>query len=334
MEQQSAGDLLSRRVLVVIVNYRTAELTVGALRALCGEMGEMPNLRVSVVDNASDDGSQEIIEAELKRLNWGERATFIQVGHNAGFAAGNNAAIRPALASTMPPDYVFLLNPDTLAQPRAIRALLDFMELHPEVGLTGSRMKYPDGTAQPSSFRFHSVLGEFESSVRLGIVSLILWRQRVPIPLPDNPIQVDWVGGAAMMIRREVFEKIGLMDEDYFIYYEETDFCLRARRAGWTSWYVPQSVVIHLEGQSTGVSDPKKTPKRRPQYWFDSRRHYFVKNHGRLTAVAADVAWAVGFATFRVRQFLQRKPQTDPPYFLRDFIRYNFASSARKRHMT
>jgi N-acetylglucosaminyl-diphospho-decaprenol L-rhamnosyltransferase len=330
MERQSARDIFSLRVLVVIVNYRTADLTVGAIRALCGEMGELPNLRISVVDNASGDGSQEIIEGELKRLNWGERAGFIQVGRNSGFAAGNNAAIRPALASANPPDYVFLLNPDTLAEAGAIRILLEFMERHPDVGLTGSRMKYPDGSSQPSSFRFHSVLSEFESSVRLGIISLILWRQRVPITLPDKPIQVDWVGGAAMMIRREVFEEIGLLDEGYFIYYEETDFCLRARRAGWTSWFVPQSVVVHLEGQSTGVSDPKRAPKRRPEYWFASRRRYFVKNYGPLTATAADVAWTLGFATFRVRQFIQRKPQTDPPHFLRDFVRYNFASRGRR----
>jgi GT2 family glycosyltransferase len=311
-------------ILVVIVNTKTPDLVNGALRALDGEMQEIPSLRVSVVDNASGDDSEEKIAAELKRLNWGDRGQLIQSGHNGGFAYGNNAAIRPALQSPNPPDYVLLLNPDTIAQPKAIRTLIDFMEARPEVGLTGSKMLYPDGKRQLSSFRFHSVYSEIENSVRLGLVSKLLKRHQVVIPLPDEPVQVDWVGGAAMMVRRAVFEKIGLLDEGYFVYYEETDFCLRAKRAGWSSWYVPQSVIIHLEGQTTGVSDLKRAPKRRPRYWFESRRHYFVHNHGWLTAIAADVAWTIGFASFRVRQFIQRKPQTDPPHFLRDFIKYTF----------
>jgi N-acetylglucosaminyl-diphospho-decaprenol L-rhamnosyltransferase len=320
-------------VLVVIVNTRTPDLTIDALRALDGEMREMQTLRVSVADNISGDGSQERIEAEMKQLGWGERGNVVQVGRNGGFAVGNNAAIRPALASATPPDYLFLLNPDTLTKPKAIRTLIDFMEQHPEIGLTGSKMIYPDGTTQLSSFRFHSVLSEIENSVRLGIVSKLLKQHQVVIPLPNEPVQVDWVGGAAMMVRREVFDKIGLLDESYFVYYEETDLCLRAKRAGWSSWYVPQSVIVHLEGQSTGVSDAKKKPKRRPRYWFESRRHYFVQNHGWLTAIAADLAWTFGFATFRLRQLIQRKPQTDPPHFLWDFVKYNFLWPRHKRRV-
>jgi GT2 family glycosyltransferase len=320
-------------VLVVIVNTRTPDLTIGALRALDGEMREMPTLRVAVVDNNSGDGSEEKLRAEVDRLGWGGRGEVIQSGANRGFASGNNAAIRPALQSPNPPDYYFLLNPDTLAKPQAIRKLIDFMEARPEVGLTGSKMEYPDGTRQLSSFRFHSVFSEIENSFRLGFVSRMLKQHQVVIPLPDEPVQVDWVGGAAMMVKRAVFEKIGLLDESFFVYYEETDFCLRARRAGWTSWYVPQSVIVHLEGQTTGVSDSKKAPKRRPRYWFESRRHYFVQNHGWMTAIAADLAWTVGFATFRVRQVIQGKPKTDPPHFLWDFVRYNFFFPRSKRRM-
>lgn len=318
MKQKTAS------VLIVIVNTRESALTIGALGALDSEMRAMPGLRVSVADNNSGDGSEQRIREEIQRLGWGERGTVVQVGRNGGFAVGNNAGIRPVLASVQPPDYVMLLNPDTLAEPHAIQTLVDFMDKHPEVGLTGSRMKYPDGRTQMSSFRFHSVLSEFENSMRLGVVSKLLKNYQVVIPLPDEPVQVDWVGGAAMMVRREVFDAIGLLDETYFVYYEETDFCLRAKRAGWSSWYVPQSVIVHLEGQNTGVSDRKKAPKRRPSYWFASRRHYFVSNHGWFTALLADMAWSLGFATYRIRQFVQRKPDTDPPRFLRDFITHSF----------
>jgi N-acetylglucosaminyl-diphospho-decaprenol L-rhamnosyltransferase len=316
-------------VEVVIVNTREAHLTIGALRALDGEMKQMPGLRVSVADNNSGDGSEEKLRQEMANLAWGERGTVVQVGRNGGFAVGNNAAIRAALAKPMPPDYVFLLNPDTLSQPGAIATLITFMEANPKVGLTGSRMKYPDGRTQLSSFRFHSVWSELENSMRLSIVSRWLAQYQVVIPLPDEPTEVDWVGGAAMMIRREVLDKIGLLDETYFVYYEETDYCLRAKRAGFSSWYVPQSVIVHLEGQNTGVSDRKKAPKRRPKYWFESRRYYFVRNHGWATALAADVLWAVGYATYRLRQIVLRKPRTDPPHFLWDFIRYSFTLPRR-----
>jgi GT2 family glycosyltransferase len=132
---------------------------------------------------------------------------------------------------------------------------------------------------------------------------------------------MDWLPGASLLIRREVFETIELMDEGYFLYYEETDFCLQAARYGWECWYVPSSHVMHLAGQSTGVTTPTDQPKRLPQYWFNSRRRYFVKNHGRLYAAIADTVWFLGFVSWRGRRLIQRKPDTDPPCLLQDFVR-------------
>jgi hypothetical protein len=111
------------------------------------------------------------------------------------------------------------------------------------------------------------------------------------------------------------------MDEQYFLYFEETDFCLHARRAGWSCWYVPASRVMHIAGQSTGVTNRDGPPRRRPQYLFDSRRRYFVKNHGLGYAALADVAWSVGLASWRLRRRLQRKPDPDPPSLLADSVR-------------
>ena len=329
MNPQASGIQRNPVIDVVIVNWKEAKLTIDCLRTLDSEMKLLSGLRVTVSDNGSGDGSEELIRAEMQKLGWGERGTVVQVGRNGGFSVGNNAGIRNALARPVSSDYVFLLNPDTLVHPGAIGTLIDFMEKNPKVGLTGSRMMYPDGRIQMSSFRFHSVFSELENSMRLGVLSKMLKRWQVVIPLPDEPAPVDWVGGASMMIRRAVIDQIGLLDETYFVYYEETDYCLRASRAGWSSWYIPQSVITHIEGQATGVSDRKKAPKRRPRYWFASRRHYFVQNHGWLTAIAADIAWAFGFSTFRVRQVIQGKPETDPPHFLWDFIRYNFLSLRR-----
>src|SRR5690242_10096672 len=105
------------------------------------------------------------------------------------------------------------------------------------------------------------------------------------------------------------------------MYFEEVDFCLAAQRAGWKIGYVPESRVVHLVGAASEVSDARKHRKRRPTYWFDSRRRYFVKNRGVFYAAMADCAFAIGFALWRVRRFIQRKPDADPPKMLGDFVR-------------
>jgi GT2 family glycosyltransferase len=116
-----------------------------------------------------------------------------------------------------------------------------------------------------------------------------------------------------------------LLDEKYFMYYEEVDFCHRAQRAGWTCWYVPEARVIHLVGQSSGVTDPKMARARRPDYWFHSRRRYFLNNRGRVRARLADAAWIAGLALYRTRRLVdRRKPEVDPSHLLRDFVRCTF----------
>ena len=127
-----------------------------------------------------------------------------------------------------------------------------------------------------------------------------------------------------MIVRKAVFDAIGLLDERYFMYYEEVDFCRRAHDAGWECWYVPQSRVVHLVGQSSGVTNSTMTSKRRPAYWFKSRRRYFLTHCGRFATFRADLFWVTGFAQWRVRQALLRRPDPSPRRMLTDFIRHNF----------
>ena len=322
------------RLLVVIVNYRSASLAIDCLRSLTPEvaaLGGPASVRVVVTDNPSGDDSVPRLTRAVADNGWGAWATIQPLPRNGGFAYGNNEAIRPALSSGDPPDYVLLLNPDTLVRPGAVRALLDFMDARPDVGLAGSRLEDPDGTPQRSAFRFHTVPGELEAGLRLGFVSKLLGRYIVAPPVPDGsePRPVDWVAGASLIVRRAVFEQVGLLDEAYFMYFEEVDFCLRARRHGFPCWYVPASRVVHLVGQSSGVTDTRQANKRRPKYWFDSRRRFFLVNHGPVKTALADLAWSVGFASFRVRQFLQRKPDRDPACLLRDFVRNSFLLAGR-----
>ncbi|MFQ4142289.1 glycosyltransferase family 2 protein [Chlorogloeopsis sp. ULAP02] len=308
------------RLIVVILNYRTPSLTIECLHSLVDEVRSLGGIRVIVADNASGDGSVEQIQAAIETEGWGEWASLLPLDRNGGYAFGNNAAIRLGLQGTHPPSYFMLLNPDTIVRPGALKALLDFMDEHPHVGIAGCRLEEPDGTPQCSAFRFHTIFSELDSGLRLGIVSKLLSKWVVAPPVREGTYQTDWVCGAAMIIRRQVFESVGLLDEKYFLYFEEVDFCLQAKKAGFPCWHVSAARVMHLAGQSTGVTDTKRPPKRLPKYWFDSRRRYFLKNHGLLYAAAADAIWIFAFILWRWRRVIQRKPDKDPPQMMIDFL--------------
>jgi hypothetical protein len=307
---------------VVIVNYRTAGLAIDCLRSLEGEVAACPGTRVVVVDNASADRSAERIDGAIAAEGWAEWASLLPAEENGGFAAGNNAAIRRLLADPEPPRWILLLNPDTIVRAGALARLLDAARGRPRAGIVGSRLEHPDGTLQQSTFRFHSVLTELDGGLRLGAVSRLLRRWSLVFPQPDAPCRADWVSGASMLVRRDVFETVGLLDEGFFLYFEEVDLCRRAARAGWECWHEPASRVVHLVGQSTGV-DLGGPARRLPGYVLESRRRYFVKNHGFAYAVAADLAWLAGHLAWRLRMRLQRRPDRAAPGLLGDFLRHS-----------
>lgn len=320
------------RLLVVIVNYRSAALAIDCLASLAPQIDDVAGTHVVVTDCASGDGSVEALREAIEKHGWSRWVELMPLERNGGFAYGNNAAIRPALGHpdlSQRPQYVLLLNPDTIARPGALAKLVEFMDARPEVGIAGSRLEYADGEQHASRYRFPSILGEVEALSRLGVVSRLLRRWAIAPPLVLESHEIDWVAGASMIVRREVFDSIGLMDEEYFLYYEEVDFCLRARRVGWPCWYVPASRVVHLVGQSSGVTNLREAPRRRPLYWFESRRRYFRKNHGAVYAFFADFAFATAFGVWRIRRALQRKPDEDPPHLWSDFVRFSLLGPHR-----
>ena len=307
-------------LLVVIVNYRVPNLTIDCLNSLASEVKALSGTKVIVVDNDSNDQSVEQIQAAIEQNRWENWASVIPSNHNGGYSFGNNFAIRPALKDSQPPSYFFILNPDTQLRDGALKTLVNFMENNPNVGITGPSIEINQGKLWSKTYRFPSLLSEFDSGLRLGIVSKILSNWVIARQMTNEQSQVDWLPGTAMMVRREVFESVGLMDEGYFLFYEETDLCLQAQKAGWSSWYVPQARIMDLGGQSRKKADSSDS-KRKPQYWFESRRRYFLKNHGWLYAALADVMRSFGFILWRIRRLIQGKPDQDPPMFLWDFIR-------------
>ncbi len=307
---------------VVIVSYKSAGLVIDCLRSLAPEVAGLPDCKVVIVENASGDDSLARIGGAIAAEGFGQWAELVASPKNGGFAAGNNVALRRLLAAERPPDHVLLLNPDTIVHPGALRALLSFIEAHPDVGIVGSRLEFPDGTPQYSAFNFPTVLAEVERGFRMGPVTRALRRHMVAPPPRDEAHPTGWVSGAAMLVRREVFDKVGLMDEGYFLYFEETDFCLQAHRAGFSCWYVPEARIVHLEGQSTGVVVTRKVSRPMPRYWFESRARYFTKNHGALYRSLADVAWALPHVAWKARRRLLGEPDPDPPGLFGDFVRF------------
>jgi N-acetylglucosaminyl-diphospho-decaprenol L-rhamnosyltransferase len=300
------------RVLTVILNWRTPAMTLKAAEAALRAMEPIEGA-ITIVDNDSGDGSFEMLCLAVEQRNW-SRVHVIQSGRNGGFGAGNNVGIRAGLPDGSRPDYVYLLNSDAFPAPDAIRALRDHLEAHPQTAFAGSHIHGPDGAPHRTAFRFPSIASEFEGAIRLGPVSRWLSDRTVAPPLPAKTTRVDWLAGASVMMRQSVLDQIGLFDETFFLYFEETELCHRAARAGWPTDYVVQSRVEHIGSVSTGM----KTWARIPGFWLDSRLHYFTKMHGRAYALMATLAHITGGVLWRARLLVQRRDRGDPPHFLRD----------------
>lgn len=305
-------------IWIITVNYRTANLVIESLRAIAVQKEALGGGRVVIVDNASGDGSEEAILSAIQSEGWSHWVSITPMSRNGGFAFGNNVGFSQALLSN-DVDYLLLLNPDSLVRQNAIEKLVTFMESHPHVGIAGSRLENINGGIECSAHKFHSPLGELLDGARLGVLTRMLSSYEVTPPLRDDAHACDWVSGSSMMIRRKVIEDIGLMDEGYFLYFEEVDFFFRAAQAGWQTWYVPESIVMHIEGASTGI----KSTKRRPAYWYNSRRRYLVKYYGVSGLVLADLLLSIGRLTFIVRRFMRmgaQSEQVDPKWFMFDLL--------------
>ena len=307
------------KLLVVIVSYRVTDLTIDCLRSLAGRIERVPDSRVAVCENGTGGDAAERLQRAIDENGWGSWVDLSVVHPNRGFTGGNNFVLRAAMASPDPPEYVLLLNADTIVLDGALETLIEVMDRHPRAGIAGSTLLSPDGALQSSPFRFQGIATELDRGLRLGLISRLLSRWAVVPPTPPRACPVEWVSGASMILRRSMLDEIGLLDEGLYTYFDDIDLCLRARRAGWETWFVPDSQIVHLEGASTGIAS--RVVKRRPDYWFQARRRFFLKNHGPLYTALADAAFIGGFATWRLRRRIQRKPDTDPPHMLSDAIR-------------
>lgn len=253
---------------VSIVNTNSRELLLACLESLAGTAAE-----VVVLDNASEDGSAEAMRERFPDVR------LIAQSHRAGFGANHNTVIRATTGR-----YVYVLNEDTTAGDWGFEALATYLDAHPRVAALGPRLVYPDGRLQDSAWRFPTPLVSM-----LGLVSL--GRLGVTQSRGDAPRAVDWVMGAAVVLRRKALDEVGLFDEGFFLYSEEVDLQTRLRRAGWEVHYFPLVSVVHHESQFSA-----DIPERRINEMWRSRHRYWRKHHSGAGARIAALATGAQYA--------------------------------------
>jgi GT2 family glycosyltransferase len=247
---------------VSIVNTNSRELLLACLETL-----PRANAEIVVLDNASEDGSADAV---LERF---PEVRVLAQDFRAGFGANHNTVIRATDGR-----YVYVLNEDTTAGDWAFDRIVSYLDAHPRVAALGPRLVYPDGSLQDSAWRFPTPLVS-----TLGL--LTLGKLGVKQSAGERPHAVDWVMGAALVLRREALDEVGVFDEEFFLYSEEVDLQLRLRRAGWEVHYFPEAIVVHHESQFSA-----DIPERRINEMWRSRHRYWQKHHGPVGARVAALA--------------------------------------------
>jgi len=243
---------------VIVLNYNTRELTLQCLASFAPALYQR-GWQIIVVDNGSSDGSAEALQAQFPF------AKLIRSERNLGFAGGNNLGLRQASGRV-----VFLINSDVLAAADTLQALAYQFEVRPAAGVISAGLRTTSGEAQAFAYGDDPTVTYL---LRRGCRAL-LRRKTLHRWDVDQPIEVDWVSGACVAVRREVIQQVGLLDERFQLYFEDNDWCLRIRQAGWKIVYDPRFTVTHLGGQSQ--------PQRRVanQLYYQSMIKFYAKHYG------------------------------------------------------
>lgn len=250
---------------------------------------------------------------------------------NGGFGWANNQAMLRLLQRDSPPDYIHLINPDTVVEPGAVSALLAVIEANPKIGAVASQLLEPDGRIAGSAFSFPSTGLEFMRGVGLNLGGLGDKIGIKPALMEFTaPGPADWITGASVMFRSAALRQTGLFDDGFFLYFEEVELMHRMTDAGWSMWSVPASRVMHIGGAATGVASGIQAAVRPlPAYRYEARRRYFVRANGVAGLIVANLAWLFGkIIGFPLRR-LRGKGDPGPPREFSMTLRYSFWPSGR-----
>jgi len=254
---------------IIIVSWNVANLLRACLDSILAAPSTL-SLEIIVVDSASKDDTVPMIRGDYPQVK------LFPQSENLGFTRSNNIGLQAASGR-----YVMLLNPDTVIIENALAHLVAYLETHPKVGIVGPHTLNTDGTTQSTRRRFPTLaVGFFESTwlQKYAPQSLMRWYYAADVA-EDGVAEVDWVQGSALMARREVYEQIGGLDEGYFMFSEELDWCKRAKDAGWRVVYVGTAQITHHGGKST-----EQIAAQKHIYFHQSKLRYFRKHHGWMVA--------------------------------------------------
>ena len=302
-----AGSSIRGSVAAIVLNFRTPELACAALASLLPELDPERD-RAWVVDNSSGDDSAARIRAWIEAHARG-RVELIVTERNGGFASGMNSGLARARAHANAESFL-LLNSDAQVAPGAVARLAEALARDPRVGLVGPRILAPDGSVNVSSFRFHTPLSELICGSDLGLVRALLQRFDVPLA-PERAaagVAPEWISFACVLMSRACLDAVGSLDEGFFMYYEDVDFCRRARAHGFLARLEPSAEVVHAEGASSGVEARRAQRQRLPRYYFSARGRYFRKHFGAIGLLTANLLWSAGFCVAGLRALLGGKP--------------------------
>ncbi len=281
---------------VSIINYKTAELTIACLRSVLADIGELP-VQIAVVDNASGDGSAERIAAWIADQPAGTPVRLVRSETNTGFSGGHNLGM-----AALETDWYLVLNSDGVLRPGFLQAMLDAAGANPEAGLIAPQIETDDGGIQVNCFRFHSPWSELIRGAGSGPVTRALKRHVVALQPPVEPERIEWASFACILLNARMVKAIGPMDEGYFLYFEDAEYCLRARRAGWTVTQETRAVMVHYRGGSGPVKALEQARKRLPPYFYASRTRFFRQAYGAAGPWLANLMWLAGRALAQIRR--------------------------------
>jgi len=285
-------------VSVVILNFNTVELTKMCLTSLKESHLAPYSMEMIVCDNASSDGSGDMVKRDFPDVR------FIQNGSNVGFAAGNNPGIKKAKGR-----YVLLLNSDTEVMPDTVKTMIDFMDLYPKAGAATCMLYLLDGSMDPACHRgFPTPWSAFTYYAKLEKLfpkSTLFGGYHQGYKNLASPHEVDCISGAFFMVRREVIDQVGALDDDYFMYAEDIDWAYRIKKAGWQIWFNPTVTVLHKKKQSGRSHANRERRIKTQSYFFSANRLFYTKHYEKAYPawVTRLVYFALDFQLWMLRKF-------------------------------
>lgn len=325
--------MIEPSISIVTVTYNAENFIDRYALSICELLQKREQFRLVIVDNASSDKTLTKLQAHLSAAGFENRAELVPSHINLGFGKACNLGAERS--QRWNPAFLWFLNPDTVIDTAAADSLIKCFKENPHADFVGSALKNEFGEKRSAAFRFPKILTVFLSNARLGVLDKLFPNQIGTAPLNEAAVPTDWVSGASFMVKNDTFNHLKGFDPYYFLYFEEVDLFLRAHRAGYQTLFCPSSIIFHESGASTGINKKNsKEIKPRPDYWFESRRYFYLERFGRLYFLSVDAAFILGQMIYRAKSFITGKNTNEPPKLIGTVFRFSGLFKERPANKT